>query len=110
MPQFDRPRHVADCLRESTRSVDWLARYGGEELCVVLPDTDLAHARLIAERIRLAISSQTFQSYADGDLQLTASLGVAELAAEDETTEDFVQRAGDRTRTAKQEGRNRVSS
>ena len=47
-------RQVADCLRSKTRSVDILARYGGEELLLLLPEADLAQATQVAERLRLA--------------------------------------------------------
>lgn len=45
-------------MAKSVRTTDWVARYGGEERCAILPDTDLAEARTIAERILEAIRAQ----------------------------------------------------
>jgi two-component system cell cycle response regulator len=108
-PTGDRAlRHVAAVVREAVRTVDWVARYGGEEFTVVLPDTGLAEACEVAERIRLRLEESELSAYDGRRLTLTASLGVAERAAEDGSLVDFVQRASDRTREAKRAGRNAV--
>ena len=50
-------RYVADVLRETSRDVDVAARYGGEEMALILPHTDLEGAYAIAERVRAAIEA-----------------------------------------------------
>jgi diguanylate cyclase (GGDEF)-like protein len=74
-------REVARILRESSREIDEPARYGGEELAVVLPETDIEGAYNLAERIRTGIEALEFDTTeAPGRLSVTASLGVASVA------------------------------
>ncbi|MEA3359825.1 MAG: diguanylate cyclase [Thermodesulfobacteriota bacterium] len=66
----------ADCLIGSVRNdVDWVARYGGEEFLIVLPETDIQWAMLLAERLRNEISKKVFKAHG-GKLNITASFGV----------------------------------
>lgn len=67
---------VAKILREQARDTDVVARYGGEEFVVVMPETDVKGAKVIAERIREAIASRIFQTEL-GPLRVTLSLGIA---------------------------------
>jgi diguanylate cyclase (GGDEF)-like protein len=74
-------REVARILRESSREIDEPARYGGEELAVVLPETDIEGAFNLAERIRARIEALSFDTTDESDtLSVTASLGVASVA------------------------------
>ena len=69
---------VAEVLRRLSRDIDAPARYGGEELAVILPETDLDGAALLAERMREAVESlQVPGARGGGSLQVTASFGVA---------------------------------
>jgi diguanylate cyclase (GGDEF)-like protein len=71
-------KHVARVLRESSRETDTTARYGGEELALILPHTDLQGAHAMAERVREAIESLRVPRLdQEGSLQVTASIGVA---------------------------------
>ena len=71
-------RHVARVLQENSRDADSPARYGGEELSLILPHTDLEGAHAIAERIRTAVEDlRVARTDGDGVLRVTASLGVA---------------------------------
>src|SRR3989441_3174661 len=63
---------IADILRKQTRAVDCVARYGGEEFLIVLLETTVATAALVAERIRARVASEEF---AGGSM--TLSIGVA---------------------------------
>ena len=95
-------------LRGCLREVDTLARVGGEEFAVLLPDTALEGARQVAERIRAAVATAE-QPIPTGGMGVTVSLGVAELLSSD-TDFDSLYRRGDRALyTAKERGRNRVS-
>lgn len=60
------------------RSIDWMARMGGEEFVVVLPETDLAGARTVAERIRRAIEGQAIAA-AVGPIRITVSIGIGSM-------------------------------
>src|ERR1039458_4697348 len=72
-------RYVARALREGSRDVD--ARYGGEELALILPHTDLEGAFAIAERVRTRIQTLDVPRLdSDGSIRVTASLGVAASA------------------------------
>lgn len=93
----------AQVIREAYRGTDSLARWGGEEFIVLLPNTLLVAATLVAERIRAAVASFPFSEIG----KLTASIGVAEcLTAEDQ--QQWLQRADAALYQAKQQGRNQV--
>jgi two-component system cell cycle response regulator len=93
-------------LRRSTRVTDIVARFGGEEFVMLLPDTELAQAVASAERIRAALAAERVEPLPD---PVTASFGVAELAA-GETAAALMQRADKALYQAKQAGRNRVAT
>lgn len=94
---------VAQVASSLIRSMDSIGRYGGEEFLAVLPETDLAGAFALAERMRQAIESL---SYPHPGLKTTASFGVATYSGEDALV--FVDIADKRLYTAKQSGRNCV--
>lgn len=95
------------CLDSSVRSVDWSVRYGGEEFLVVLPDTSIAQATEIAERIRANAESLQLMSLEGRPIPVTASLGVAQRTDE-VTPQALIEAATLATRCAKASGRNRV--
>jgi len=96
---------VGEVLRSALRASDFAGRNGGEEFAVVLPDTDVTGAALIAEKIRQAISDITLPS---SDVVVTASLGVAVYPDHAATTERLERLADAALYTAKRSGRNRV--
>jgi two-component system cell cycle response regulator len=109
-------RQLAQCVDGEVRSSDVSARYGGEEFVVLLPATGIAAGRLLAERIRAAVSAETFEV---GDLTeplpITVSIGVAEFRPS--SNQDDLKLAGERLITkadlalyeAKANGRNAVA-
>ena len=102
-------REAATALRASLRDVDILGRLGGEEFAALLPETPLAGAVEVAERLRHAVSA--IRIPLDGDhppLTLTASLGVAERLTEEITVDKVLARADLALYRAKADGRNRV--
>jgi diguanylate cyclase (GGDEF)-like protein len=101
-------RRVARALADTSREVDYPARYGGEELAVILPHTDLEGAYAIAERIRTAIGSLRIPRFNDqGMLAITASLGVAEASpGEDKNT--LIAQADAALYEAKRRGKNQT--
>ncbi|MEE9473689.1 MAG: diguanylate cyclase [Acidimicrobiia bacterium] len=103
-------RHLGDRCRRAVRDIDLVGRYGGEEFCVLLPETDLKTALEVAERIRSSIADQPFDTAA-GPLAIRISIGLA-LASEDggETVETLLDRADTAMYYVKQEGGNAVKS
>jgi diguanylate cyclase (GGDEF)-like protein len=75
-------RGVAGVIQSQLRAGDTIARYGGEEFIVLLPQTAVAYALEIAERIRCAIASKPFQAHAGKDVPVTISIGLAMLPPE----------------------------
>jgi diguanylate cyclase len=99
-------RGVGRVLGEAMREMDVLCRYGGEEFAVILPATEGAPARRGAQRARAAIAGATFD-FEGARLQVTASLGLAEVAVGDDT-ETLVRRADEALYASKKAGRNQV--
>ena len=98
---------VASLLKDECRPSDVLCRYGGEEFCVLLTETNEAGAAQWAERVRAAISGAAIPA-ADVVLRVTASLGVAERLADTASPEQLTELADQGLAVAKQSGRNRV--
>ena len=102
-------REFAARVRRNIRGIDLACRLGGEEFVVVMPDTDLAKAYLVGERLRQCIAAAPF--YAGeriGTIEVTASVGVATLEFPDDTPELILKRADQALYCAKRDGRNRV--
>jgi diguanylate cyclase (GGDEF)-like protein len=103
-------REVARVLRQSSREIDEPARYGGEEMAVALPQTDLEGAYQFAERVRGRIEALTLPlPNGRGDLRVTASFGAASLAAVGGADKDALVAAADQALyEAKRAGKNRT--
>jgi diguanylate cyclase (GGDEF)-like protein len=102
-------REVARIIKDNCRSDDTVARYGGEEMTVILPMTCLNEAGLVAERIRLAVENHRV-THEDEQLQVTISLGLATM--DSKTTadaKDLIRLADMALYQSKAEGRNRVT-
>jgi diguanylate cyclase (GGDEF)-like protein len=100
---------VAGVMRRYSRDVDLPARYGGEEMAVVLPQTDLAGAEQLAERMRVAIEGMAIPRMdGDGLLPITASFGVASFPTEALDKMGLIAAADAALYRAKRGGRNRV--
>jgi two-component system cell cycle response regulator len=99
---------VAVAIRESIRTTDLVARFGGEEFIVVAPETNMHFAQMVAERIRRAISEKTAAKADQGLPAVTASLGVASTDVKVTTESELVAKADAALYRAKHEGRNRV--
>ncbi|MFT6556620.1 PleD family two-component system response regulator [Sneathiella sp.] len=95
-------------IGKSVRGIDLACRFGGEEFVVVMPDTDLAVANGVAERLRCEIADYPFEvSRGSISLDITCSIGVTMSTPED-TTDSIMKRADDALYQAKRDGRNRV--
>ncbi|HVT04009.1 MAG TPA: diguanylate cyclase [Thermoanaerobaculia bacterium] len=99
---------VSTAIAQSIRSSDVLARYGGEEFVLVLPETTLAEAAVLAERVRAGVEGVRIEG-TFGEVRITISIGVAAMAFPDtETPAGLVEAADKALYLAKEQGRNCV--
>jgi two-component system cell cycle response regulator len=97
---------AAGCLQQEIRESDHAARYGGEEYAIILPDTQIQGATIVAERIRKTVDSLRIK-YEDNLIHFTMSLGIASFQTEERTTSDeLIKRADSALFQAKKQGRN----
>jgi diguanylate cyclase (GGDEF)-like protein len=99
-------RRVSSTLTEGIRDVDFVARWGGEEFLVVLPDTDTQGAMIVAERLRQHIDALVMEAGAE-TFKVSMTLGVAALEPS-ESAEQCIARADTALYDGKRAGRNRV--
>src|SRR5262245_15195473 len=101
-------REFAIRIKKSIRGIDLACRYGGEEFVVVMPETDMAVATLVAERLRRRIASEPFPiQQGASKVEVTISVGIAALA-HGESAAAVLKRADQALYRAKRDGRNRV--
>jgi two-component system cell cycle response regulator len=101
-------REFALRIRKSIRGIDLACRYGGEEFVIVMPETDLAVATMVAERLRRRIAGEPFPiQRGDRNIEVTISIGIAALG-QGEDAAAVLKRADQALYRAKRDGRNRV--
>jgi two-component system, cell cycle response regulator len=98
---------VAGVIREGCRASDTVCRYGGEEFCVLLPETREHEAAAWAERIRQRIASQVL-AVGGKEMRITCSFGTAQNHDDTQTYEQLVDQADQALLCAKRSGRDRV--
>ncbi|MDR3496166.1 MAG: PleD family two-component system response regulator [Ancalomicrobiaceae bacterium] len=102
-------REFSQRMRANIRGMDLVARFGGEEFVVVMPDTDLGLAQGIAERLRQTVAGQPFSvSGGASAVDVTISVGIATFDRGDDTPDTMLKRADTALYRAKRDGRNRV--
>jgi diguanylate cyclase (GGDEF)-like protein len=101
-------REVSRRLVGGIRGSDRAFRYGGDEFCVVLPGTDLAGAREVCERLRLAIASRPFVVDSTTHVAVTASFGIASHPEHARTSLGLIKCADEAMQVAKNSGKNSV--
>ncbi|MEX1040465.1 MAG: diguanylate cyclase [Pirellulaceae bacterium] len=102
-------RKIAELFRDSSRQSDLLCRQGGEEFCILLPETTLEQASSWAERLRAKFAAEIFE-LDSVVLNVTASFGVAEILADMEELPELIEVADQCLLQAKSSGRNRTIS
>jgi len=102
-------KYVAQTLQQSAREVDMVARFGGEEFLIILPETDPGGAQHVAERIRKTLAKRQLRLPDGRKLRVTASLGVASVrSGELPHVDALIKLADESLYVAKESGRNRV--
>ncbi|MDD3925198.1 MAG: diguanylate cyclase [bacterium] len=103
-------KRLSGLLESSTRSMDILARYGGEEFCIVLPETGVAEAELVAERIRREVRETLhYHNQEDGsEGKVTVSIGISTFPSDGQSKTMLLSNSDKALYRAKQNGRNRV--
>lgn len=97
---------LSDLLRDTIREMDLIGRFGGEEFMILLPDTDLECAEIVASKILENVAKGTF-NYENLTLNITVSIGVAQYK-DPEKIDEFVNRVDMALYNAKESGRNCV--
>jgi two-component system, cell cycle response regulator len=102
-------REFALRIRKATRNIDLACRYGGEEFVIVMPETDMAVATAVAERLRRRIATEPFAIQKGArHLEVTISIGIAALNGAGDDAATILKRADQALYRAKRDGRNRV--
>ncbi len=103
-------RDVATRISRNCREFDLAARMGGEEFVTIMPNSNLAVAEMVAERLRGKIADIPFAVSADvGSLEVTVSIGVALTIGDGDTAANLLERADKAMYEAKEGGRNRIA-
>jgi diguanylate cyclase (GGDEF)-like protein/PAS domain S-box-containing protein len=99
---------LAKACQEQLRTIDTLARLGGEEFVILLPSTEIEGALQVAERLRSMVQNLRVETD-DGDISFTVSIGCAEMGGELDSINKLLRAADEALYEAKQEGRNRAN-
>ena len=99
-------REIAQLFAKQVRSWDLVAKYGGDEFTVILPQTDRGGAVTVAERLRAAVEEHTFPLAAPGSI--TVSIGIANYPEDGDSVTGLIEASDRALYVAKRNGRNRV--
>ncbi len=102
-------QHLAELSQLGVRRIDLFGRLGGEEFAILLPETNCSGAQLFAERFRREVAGSPTLT-ARGEVPVTVSIGITELAPSDPSPDNVLARADAALYRAKQAGRNRVEA
>lgn len=101
-------KQVAQTLKKNSRTTDIVCRYGGEEMCIILPNTSAEEALYNAKRINKAVAEREFRLNATDKANVTISVGVATFPENATTAQDLIEYADRGLYYAKENGRNQV--
>lgn len=101
-------RQVAQTLKRNVRATDIVCRYGGEEMSIILPNTDKEIAYSTAQKIRERVANHKFKLSNGNEANVTISLGVSTFPFDGETAPEIIEAADKRLYNAKNSGRNQV--
>ena len=100
-------REIAKIVKYSLRQIDMCARFGGEELCAMLPETSKEGAVLVAERIRLSAEEAEINVF-DEKIKITVSIGISTYPADGRAANSLIDKADTALYQAKAKGKNQV--
>lgn len=103
-------RHLGTFIKQQVRNVDYPCRYGGEEFALILPNTELPGATLLAERLRENIGLLAMDVSEKASISITCSFGVAQFIASEDDFESLVRKTDAALYESKKNGRNRVTT
>jgi two-component system, cell cycle response regulator len=103
-------REFSTRLKRNTRGIDLACRLGGEEFVIIMPDTDIARAYQVGERLRANVAAENFPVNPELAIRVTASVGISTLERAEDTPETMFKRADNALYAAKRRGRNRVAA
>lgn len=104
-------KFFAGFYRNNLRKIDFIARFGGEEFVVILPETGISEALLLAERLRRQLAEEPiFTMPEDKQLHITVSTGISQYEGSGDSIQTLLSRADDALYRAKQLGRNRCEA
>ena len=102
-------KQVASIFKNSLREgIDIAARYGGEEMIALLPETDIKGAYIVAERLRNAVANHEFTGYKTS-LHVTISIGISEFPSSDTDSLELIRKADTALYQSKEGGRNKTT-
>lgn len=100
-------KEIAVIIKGNTREVDLAGRYGGEEFCVALPETDKEGSMQVAERIRNAVENRKISAYGE-NVHVTISVGLATYPKDEKEMTELIQTADEALYAAKRGGKNKI--
>ncbi len=100
-------KELARIVQARIRRDEVFARYGGEEFALLLPETSMEGARLLAEGLREKIENSTFQ-FQNETIKVTVSIGIAALTEQIKSSQELIKAADDKLYEAKRSGRNKT--
>lgn len=103
-------RTVSKILRKNTRTTDYVCRYGGEEMSIILPQTSKKEALINAQRICDAVAQTPLKISNNEEVKITISLGVSTFPENGETPQKLIEYADQALYSAKENGRNQVGN
>ena len=102
-------QEIAHRIILTVRGIDKVVRYGGDEFCVVLPETDTQGAYQVADRVRITIAERPFRVSENAQVNLTGSIGIASFPAHAQTKEDLIRQADRAMFTIKNQSKNAIA-